>query len=351
MALKIIHSSSPTKLIIAGEHSVVYGGIALVAPLDNRKECICKIRKVPKGKGVISIADTFGNGKYFPDGRFEDFDGWFKAKARLIEHILKSEGKGIDSLDIAITLSRNFIPKGTGHSASTACSLALCIYGALGISPTEGKLFEACQAFEEVAHGGRPSGIDARAVISDNPLRFRKEFLEGGKIGYDYEGMNLELPKGSAFIIASTLLKGESPQTTDELLSKFAKIRGISGLPGEIGQGQRESVYGPFDLLVEEISQELSLKGKPEKLGGLLLKNHQMLKECGVSSDTIEEAIQICMENGAYGAKLTGAGGRGGAVLAYCKKKDVGKIIKSLKRAGFAGITAQISSRGACIDK
>lgn len=349
--MRTIKASAPTKAIIAGEHSVVYGGSAIAMPLENRKSCVCKIREASGGLGLIKVDDSIGTGKYFADGTFEDADGFFKAKAQLIGFILKSSGKGISGQDISLSLSKNKMPKGTGHSAATAAAIALCLYSGLGVAPSRSRLFEAIQVFEEVAHGGRPSGVDANAVISDSPQKFRREFPQGGGSKFDFESIALALPKGTALLVVNTLTKGGTFQTTDELIAKFGQSLGISRKPGELGEEERAQIIAPFDSIVEQIQGELHEGGDPEKLGKLLNANHDLLRRCGVSSEGIENAIGISLRNGALGAKLTGAGGRGGAVIVFCREGMAAKILLALGKAGMAGIRAKISSRGACLEK
>ncbi len=348
--MRIINASSPTKAIIAGEHSVVYGGLAIAAPLNNRKKCECTIEKVEAGKGVIIARDIVGSGKYFANGNYEDEDGWFRAKARAIEHILKTEKRGIEDLRIGMSFSRNAIPKGTGHSAATAAALSLCIYSTLGIAPGMQKLFDAVQAFEEIAHAGRPSGIDAQTVLSDFALRFRKNFGKGGDARFEFEKVQLELPDGTSLLVVNTLKKGENADATGALLEKFAKNAGFGKRPPELSQEERVTITERFDVIVEKIGSELKREGDAEKLGALLLKNHGLLREFGMSSDGIEEAIKIALEKGALGAKITGAGGRGGAILALCRKKDAGKILRAMKELGMGGARAEFSRNGAMIE-
>src|SRR3989338_2403851 len=81
-------ASAPSKLILAGEHSVVYGGKALVLPLDNRKECTASVETVEEGKGEITVDDVTGVGRVSCGGKVSDLDGNFSAKAAVISHLV-----------------------------------------------------------------------------------------------------------------------------------------------------------------------------------------------------------------------------------------------------------------------
>ncbi len=346
--MQTIRASSPTKAIIAGEHSVVYGGIAISAPLGIRKECVCTWSK-KEGAGSITVDDSMGNGTYLATHEFVDKDGWFLAKAKLIEYLLKSEGKKIEGLDIKLDLSKEKILKGTGHSAATAATIALCLYSMNGILPSKEKLFSAVQKFEEVAHGGRASGIDAQTVISDSSQEFRKVFQKDGNARFQFEGIDLQFPIGASLLVINSRKKEEKTQTTAEMVQKFADHFKIIKKPAEMSEKEREKITAPFDELVEKIKMELHQKGDARKLGQLMTQNHELLKKAGVSSDGLEEAREICEKNGAFGFKITGAGGIGGAAIAIVNESEVEKILSALKQKGFAAMKAKLSTKGACL--
>ncbi|MBI5224804.1 hypothetical protein HY989_02950 [Candidatus Micrarchaeota archaeon] len=346
--MQTITASSPTKAIIAGEHSVVYGGIAISAPLSIRKSCICTWGK-KEGIGSIRVDDSMGVGVYFGDHTFEDLDGWFAAKAKLIEYLLKSEGKKIEGLEIKLVLSKNKILKGTGHSAAASAAISICLYSLLGISPSKEKLFSAVQKFEEVAHGGRASGIDAQTVISNSSQEFRKIFANDGNAKFEFEDIDLQFPKGTALLVINSKKIGGKTATTAEMVQKFADHHKISKKPFEMTEKEREKITAPFDEIVEGIKMELHQMGDAKKLGALLTKNHELLKKAGVSAQGIEEARQICEKNSCHGFKITGAGGEGGAAIALANERDVERIIRDLKSSGFDGMKAQVSVRGASL--
>ncbi len=347
--MKHIRASAPTKAIIAGEHSVVYGGVGIAVPINNRKYCECTVADAERGG--VNVEDVMGIGKYNYDGKYIDSDGWFGAKAKLIEHVLKTEKKGIEHLKIEMNFSRNRIPKGTGHSAATAAAMALCLFNALNVKHSKEKLFEAVQVFETAAHGGRPSGIDAQAVLSDKPQVFRKEFLGGGRIKFDFEGAELALPKGHTLLIVSTLREGETAETTQELIAKFAEANGIEKNPSELSETEREKITAPFNELLDGIRKEMHLQGNAEKLGGLFQKNQLLLQEAGVSSEGVEKAVSLAGKNGALGAKITGAGGRGGAIIVLCNEKRANRILDAFAEEGMQGGNAEFAKRGAMLEE
>jgi mevalonate kinase len=80
-------------------------------------------------------------------------------------------------------------------------------------------------------------------------------------------------------------------------------------------------------------------------------ENHDLLKARGVSSAGIEKAIATALAAGAYGAKMTGAGGEGGAVLVLCEEASKAKVSAALKDAcGFVSYPVSLAKKGAGID-
>ena len=332
--------SAHTKAIICGEHSVVYGGWAISSPLERKKEGIVTAELSEEGR--IIVDDVVGSGFVTSEMETGAEDRTFLPKEKLITHILDELKIQEFSKKITVDLSKSMVPKGTGGSAATALCIAKALYRAFGIKPATEQLFNAIQVFEEVAHGGKPSGIDARTVISEKPLKFRKEFLKNGTVKYEFEEKNLKLPEGACLLLVNTLKKGETAETTLELLEKFAKNNRIRKKPAELTETERKKITEPFNRLVSEMEKEMKSNGNAEKLGKLFSENHALLKDAGVSSNGIEEAIGICLSNDALGAKITGAGGRGGAVLALINCKDEKKITEALKGKGFESVKEEL---------
>jgi mevalonate kinase len=72
-------------------------------------------------------------------------------------------------------------------------------------------------------------------------------------------------------------------------------------------------------------------EGNESELGSLLSENHNLLSILGVSHPEIEKLIKICLDNGALGAKLTGAG-KGGAVIALIPNDSSKEILAKISR-------------------
>ena len=172
--------------------------------------------------------------------------------------------------------------------------------------------------------------MDARTVVHGGMIKFWREYNPDR---FNFERVNVALPKDTTILIVDTF-RGRRCNTGDQVLL-FAKRHGIDKKPGELTQEQRDAVNKPYMRLYEQALGELNENGNPEKLGRLMNENHALLKDAGVSTDLIDEAVSIILDNGGLGAKLTGAGGEGGALIGYVYKKDVSAIVDKLKGSGF----------------
>ena len=86
--------------------------------------------------------------------------------------------------------------------------------------------------------------------------------------------------------------------------------------------------------MAHEAKKEL-IAGNEKKVGELLNKNQELLKEIGVSSRELELLCETALAAGALGAKLTGAG-MGGCMFALAKdKKHQKKIAREFEKEGF----------------
>jgi mevalonate kinase len=241
-------------------------------------------------------------------------------------------------------ISTDGILKGMGGSASVCASFAAALFTYLHLKYSPEEIFEAVQAGEEVAHGGRPSGIDAITVLSGAPQKFCKQFEP---VKYVSEPFNAELPEATTLLVIDSY-KGER-DTTGNLIARFAASNGIGKKPDELGQTEREKLLMPYQKILDSALGELRKEGDAVALGKLMDANHGLLKS--VSTDEIEKARELALSAGALGSKLTGAGGKGGAVLALVRKAELEKVQAALVGAGFPCFEAQIARRGVVLSQ
>ena len=83
------------------------------------------------------------------------------------------------------------------------------------------------------------------------------------------------------------------------------------------------------DLALEAIKN-----GDLEKIGNLMTKGHKLLKKLGVSNNILDNMVRIAIQQGAFGAKLTGSG-LGGCIIVLCNERTSSLISKKFLKEGF----------------
>ena len=194
------------------------------------------------------------------------------------------------------------IPVGRGLGSSAALSIAIARAKKLT------NIREIADKCEKFIHGN-PSGIDVNQVLSDTPLLFSKK---DGAIPLDF---NLD----SYLLIIDTGVIGITKETLKHIKQNFENYKSYIDELGEI----TEKVIEPLKKKAIEI------------VGDYMYKAHDLLQKLGVSHESNDDVVNICKNNGALGAKLTG-GGAGGCCIALSKtKENAEKIQNELAKKGY----------------
>jgi hydroxymethylglutaryl-CoA reductase len=340
MAQSRAQASAPNKVIIAGEHSVVYGGLALSAPVevDGRRNVVTASGLDEGGisfSGDLGTASLVGGKKSGSEAYFPYLDG-------IAGCLSKAQGARFDMVF-------SHAPKGTGNSASIAAASILAASALAGKKLSPGALFERAFEVDNAVHGGRSSGIDPATVCSDSPIEFCRTFGRG-KISARSKPLGLSLPAGTALLLVDSS-RGKPKESTAQTTGRFASYHSVTTPPAGVPQARREAIAAPFDAIVRRIETELTPQGDADALGQLFDANHSLLGKTGVSSPGIEKVITLAKRHGALGAKLSGGGGEGGAVLALVRKAASEKLGKALLKEGYASYSISFARKGARLEE
>ena len=284
------HASASAKIILFGEHAVVYGQPAVAIPIQD-------VRTSAAVSIDAAVADPVIEAK---DLKIETTIG-AAAHPESISHIIKT----IELIDAKIVKlpksgwrltiwSKIPIGRGLGSSAATSISIIRALTKAMMkvIAPRD--LIKYSFELEKIHHG-TPSGIDNTVISLEKPILFRKD-REPAPIN----------PGSMFFIVGDT---GVSKKTSD-VVAQVAEARTKN--PEQ------------FDRIFSQIGQiardgALALKdGDAKKLGKLMDENQNLLQRIGVSSPELESLVDAAKMRGALGAKLCGAG-KGGCMVAVAK--------------------------------
>ncbi|MEM4554263.1 MAG: hypothetical protein QXT25_00230 [Candidatus Anstonellaceae archaeon] len=317
---------APCKLILFGEHYVVYGAPALSIPIEPKN----RVEFATQKKEGIALESKLGRGWISTDGRYSGAPAL---------SLYAEVARAVCPKGDFPSCTAKFLPatelKGVGISSSLCAAFAKGLFALKKEKTSKRRLFEAVQAGDNVAHQGRASGIDAKTVVEAAPLLFRKD--ASGKLICRKAGFRL--PSSAAFILIDTFEGKRS--STAEMITRFASSFGISKPPQMLTDTERSEILGEYLALWKKARLALA-KGDADRIGKLMVQNQALLEKSGVSSDGIQRAVSAALKAGALGAKLSGAGGEGGVVVALVKKAKKAKIAQQITRTtGFRCFAAK----------
>jgi mevalonate kinase len=300
-----ISASAPGKIILFGEHAVVYNQPAIAAPvLQVRAKAILTAN--PRGRSGNVHVQAPGIGL---DADLEALPDQHPIAAAIRVTVRLLELKHIPACNIRITST---IPVAAGLGSGAAVSVALIrgLSNFLG-QPLQDQVVSDLAYEVEKIHHGTPSGIDNTVITTALPVFFVRE-------------MPIELlhvPEPFTIVIGDTGVRSPTAvAVTDVRQARDANPAEFDRIFHKIGE-----IAGLARVAIEN--------GVPGELGGLMSANHACLQKLGVSSPQLDSLVIAAHNAGALGAKLSG-GGRGGNMIALALPDTAAKIAEALSRAG-----------------
>jgi len=308
-------ASAPGKIILFGEHAVVYGRPAIAVPVRHVRATAEVQPLEAQPRGVIRI-----------ESHQIDLSGWMDALdpnhpiRRIVELTLLEVGASdfpALSVDIRSTIP---VAGGLGSGAAVSVAVARALSQQLG-KPLPNERVNAL-AFEiEKIHHGNPSGIDNTVVTYDCPVYFRR----GQPVGSFPVGKPLTLLVGDTGLSASTATAVEG-----------VRVR------WERDRQTFEAIFDSIGVTVDR-AREAIVRGENQRLGPLMDHNQELLEAMGVSAPELRRLVWAAREAGARGAKLSGAGG-GGNMLALVDETSVDAVAVALRAAGAVSVFPTVVS-------
>jgi len=310
-------ASAPGKIILFGEHAVVYGRPALAVPVTQVHADV-EVTDSPRAGIWIHAPDIALHAELAslpPD----------HAVGAAIRSVFSALGVSpFPSLEIKITST---IPIASGLGSGAAVTVALLRTLSSFITSTSLSASFHLSSFthpplslEEInslaydiekLHHGTPSGIDNTVVTYARPVYFvRGRPIETFKVGAPF-----------TLVIADTGI----PAPTKESVGDVRKL-------WEADKPKWEKVFDQIGEISEAARTAIE-RGKTDELGPLMDSNHALLQTLTVSSPELDHLTEIARKSGADGAKLSG-GGRGGNLIALVEKYNAAHIAESLLSAG-----------------
>jgi mevalonate kinase len=297
-----VKASAPGKIILFGEHAVVYNRPALAVPVTQVHVDVEVLDSSRKGVFIHAPGiDLHAELNSLPANH---------PIASVMLKVFKLCGiSQTPDLEINI-LSTIPVASGLGSGAAVSVALirALSSYYLHSLSDNETNEL----AFEvEKLHHGTPSGIDNTVITYNKPVYFIKgQPMEIFKVGRPF-----------TIVIGDTGISALTKESVGDVRSLWL----------------RDTVN--FENYFNEIAQIALIarrsieSGRPELLGELMDQNHALLQNLTVSSSELDRLVEAARSAGALGAKLSG-GGRGGNMIALVEQPKAESVADALISAG-----------------
>ena len=309
--MTIIFGKAPGKIILFGEHAVVYGHPAIAIPVTKVKATarIYPALEEPIGWIGVQASDINLNTTL---SELRENHPISKAICLTLQTINPDH---IPAMHIQIS-STIPIGGGLGSSAATSIAIMRALSAFMGQPLSAGEISDLAYEVEKIHHG-TPSGIDNTVIAYQTPIYFQRERpIE-----------LLKISKPTHWIIADT---GETTPTRETVAAVRTQY---DADPEQIGKSLKS-----IDMITEKARVALE-NGEIKALGKFVNENQQVLRDLDLSSTKIEVLINAALRAGAVGAKLSG-GGRGGNIIALAHEKNILSIISMLNKAGAARVIA-----------
>ena len=295
------------KIILLGEHAVVYGRPAIALPIPLAVEAA--VRK--EGDGINVLIPRWGiEQKVRPSA-----PGFAGIIATLMSQI------GLASENMTIEVFPH-IPRamGLGGSSALAVSILRAADEAYGLQLSDGRINELAFECEKTAHG-TPSGIDNTVATYGAPLLYQRQQDEAQQ---QARFTNITLGQPLEIVIGVT---GKESLTADTV----ARVRAS----WQQYPDRYESLFDQIGQLTS-VGQSALQEGRLDELGELMNLCHGYLNALQLSTPELEELVHIARRHGAIGAKLTGGGG-GGSMIALCPDATH-SVQQAFEAAGYKAI-------------
>ncbi len=307
----MVKATAPGKIILFGEHAVVYGRPAIAVPLAQVR-ATAVIQPHPHQE-VRLLAPDLGIDTTLAEAGDQD------ALALAVRQV--QTAAALDHLPPMKIIVTSDIPiasgLGSGASITAAIIRALVVQLDLTHLATDQWVSQLTYEVEKVYHG-TPSGIDNTVVAYERPVYFVRRSPEN-----IIEAFAPARPL--RLLVADT---GISSSTK----SVVADVR-------RAWQANPERFERIFDGCAEvALAGRAAIQsGDLPAIGRLMIQNQALLVEMTVSSRELDRLVKVAIEAGALGAKLSG-GGRGGNMIALVAAQSEKAVYEALVEAGARSI-------------
>ncbi len=304
-------ASSYGKIIMLGEHAVIYGSHAIAAPIT--MAIGAKVKEIKNFQGVHLIIPKWGIEDKFTKDDDHKYS-IYKALDMMLEKL------DLTNYGIQIEIFPNIpIAMGLGSSAALAVSILRALSNSFKLELNDDEINEFAFESEKIIHGNT-SGLDNILATYGKLIFYQKS--------KQLKIHEIIVPQPIPMVIGLTGIESLTAQMVNKVSFAWEKNKTLY-----------ENLFKEIDQL-SLIALSAIEKYDLETLGELMNINQGILNALQVSSIELEELTEIARNNGAIGAKLTGAGG-GGAMIALCPD-ETERVANAIRKAGYEAMVIEI---------
>lgn len=300
-----IAASAPGKIILFGEHAVVYGRPAIAAPVlqASARAAVSANPAAPSGTVRIIARDLQ------LDSPLAALPVNHPLAAAVRETMRRME---IDALPACTLHVSSTIPPAAGLGSGTAVSAAIAraVSAFAGRPLTDEGVSEVAFRVDHLHHG-TPSGVDNTVISYAQPIWFVRQ--------QPFQLLRVAQP--FTIVIGNTGVRSPTGAVVQDLRQRAA--------------ADPAAYENYFNIIAGITTQARACieQGETGELGALLSQNHAVLQRLDVSLPLLDALVEAALRAGALGAKMSG-GGRGGNMLALCAPQQAEAVTSALTAAG-----------------
>ena len=326
--------SAPGKIILFGEHSVVYGQPAIVTAINLRTKCT--VTESLQNELQLSISSKYSlitpstglKREYTMNKEQSAFiaqDSNYEQQVNPAFYFITEKVLSLSSSQKCphIHIDSEIPPGiGLGSSAASAVASLASLSTFMGLKLSMEELNELAFEAEKIIHG-RPSGVD-NTISTYGGIHFYKE----------KKFSQLNIPKISSYVV---IVNSGIPRSTKTYVEKVAKsmeedTKKYQSILEEIGN-------------VTTIAKASLMEGNIQKLGNLMTQNHLLLEKLGVSHPILTNLSNSLIQLGSLGSKLTGAGGGGCVIGLFDDYQKANRAVEEMNNRGFQAYISNLAEK------
>jgi mevalonate kinase len=309
----MVSVSAPGKLMLFGEHAVVYGKHCIVTAVDKRL-----IANLQRSKDISINSMDYKIRNYVLD-KLDKLPSELKFVSSSIRYFYdKYRIKGGVSIATGGTLKSSY---GLGSSSAIIVCIIKGLAKLFRVPLPNRTLFDVSYKINRLVQGAG-SGFDVASAIYGKTLNY----VAGGKVIQKVKVKDLPL------VIGYTGIKAHTPTIVKEVANRYRE-----------NPEYHDDIFDDIDKISLKAKDEIEHK-KWRKVGSLMDKNQELLRKLGVSSFKLEEMVNAAKDAGAYGAKLSGAGV--GDCMIAIPDGSVEAVKDAIKEAGGQVISIKVNADG-----